>query len=296
MKKAIMVFSALGDIGALLPYLRNIDEKPLIITSNIGKELLKDEFDNFLILNSKKIKDVLSLIFKIRKLNLDELVDFQCNDRSSLIAKLSKAKKIFNNKGIDTNKPVHDILKEMTLRANIYKEFDFSSVRKDKKSYIVLNMGSSEAWKSKRLPKEKWIEISKVLFERYNLPFYLTGDSCEKEYIDSLSKDLYGECLIFAGKTNLIELKELLKKAYLTVSTDSAAMHISAAQRTPTIGLFGATNWIKSAPFGPWSTVVFDKTYFKDFNPFVNNTKEINENIYLNININEALEKIEKYL
>jgi ADP-heptose:LPS heptosyltransferase len=73
-------------------------------------------------------------------------------------------------------------------------------------------------------------------------------------------------------------------------------MHISAVHCTPTIGLFGATNWLRSAPFGPWSTVVYDKQYFKDNLPLEKNSMDINNKFYENIDIKEALIKLENYL
>ena len=151
MKKAVMVFSALGDIAALLPYLKKMSPAPLIITSPVGKEFLKEEFDDFLVLPTKKLIDVLRLILSIRRARLDELIDFQCNDRSRFIAKLSNAGKVVNNDGIDTNQEVHAVLEAMSRRAGIDLDFGFDELpSKRPRTYIVLNAGSSPKWQSKR--------------------------------------------------------------------------------------------------------------------------------------------------
>ena len=124
----------------------------------------------------------------------------------------------------------------------------------------------------------------------------MTGDKSEKEYVDTiLNENLEIPIENIAGKTTIQELKELLKNAFLTVSTDSAAMHTSAAMKTPTIGLFGPTNWIKSAPYGPWSTVVYDKVYFKVGKPLEKNSRDIS-NYFDHIDINEALTELSAYL
>jgi len=55
MKTAIIRFSALGDIAYTMPFLRALKVRPLIITTATGRELLKDEFDEFLLLKSKRL-------------------------------------------------------------------------------------------------------------------------------------------------------------------------------------------------------------------------------------------------
>jgi ADP-heptose:LPS heptosyltransferase len=145
------------------------------------------------------------------------------------------------------------------------------------------------------LPLRKWREFSEVLYERFGLPFLLTGDKSEVEYVSEVAKAVVGKKEVIAGKTSISELKRVLKDAYLVVSTDSAPMHIAAVQKTPTIGIFGATNWIVSAPFGPWSVALYDRTLFKDGKPFAKNRLEVG-NYYDNIDINEALERLKLYL
>lgn len=289
-KIAVMRFSALGDIAATIPVLRALKSKPLIITSPMGKTLLEDEFDEFLILKDKKIASVLSLIWKIRSVKIDTLLDFQCNDRSFLISKFSNAN-VFDNRTIDRQNS-KNIFFDIANQTDLVSPLDFSFEKKEK-SYIVLNCGSSHKWLSKRLPEKKWVEFSKLLYEQLNLPIIMTGDESEKDYINSIAKKLYGSIEVVAGKTTIQELKKILKNAYLTISTDSATMHISAVQKTPTIGLFGATNWIKSAPFGPWSTVVFDKNYYKEGIPPSKSLQSI-DNYYEYISIKEALNEMIK--
>ena len=291
-----MVFSALGDIAALLPYLRMIEPKPTIITSYLGKELLKDEFKDFLLLDSKKMLDVIRLIISVRKLKLDELIDFQCNDRSRFISKFSFSKRVFNNHGIDTDSPVHVILSKMSQRAMIFDSLKLKREEKKNGQYIVLNAGSSEKWSSKRLPFGKWREISEYLYYVYKLPFILTGALDEVDYVNEVAEYIKGDVINKAGSTSIIELKYLLRDAKLTVSTDSGPMHISSVMGTPTIGIFGATSWIKSAPFGPWSIAIYDRTYFLDDKPMERNSLIINEDLYANIDIKSALKKIKQYI
>jgi len=294
LKIAIIRFSALGDLASLSPILKSLKYKPTIITTSIGYEYYKDEFDDFIILENKSILSVSKLIWKIRKNKFDIIFDFQCNDRSRLISNFLNSK-IFDNKNIDVYKnSTFAIFQSIVLKTDLLKPINFNFTEKEK-NFIVLNCGSSENWLSKRLPFNKWREISIFLNKKFNLPMYLTGDKSEVKYLEELSLHLEGDIKILAGKTNLLELKSILKNAYLTISTDSAAMHISATQGTPTIGIFGATNWVRSAPFGPWSTVVYDKVFYHEGIPSKINLKEIT-NCYENINIEPAIKSLNNYL
>jgi len=295
LKIAVIRFSALGDLAGLSPILKSLKYKPTLITTDIGKAYYSDEYENIICLKSKSFISVLKLILEVRKEKFDVVIDFQCNDRSRFISKFLNTK-IYNNEGIDVyNNSTFDIFRLILKDTNLLNEVKFEFVKKDKK-YIVFNCGSSAKWISKRLPINKWKEFANYLNKRFNLPIYLVGDNNEYEYLENILKELDMDAKNLAGKTSLVELKDILKNAYLTISTDSAAMHISSVLGTPTIGIFGATNWLRSSPSSPWSTVIYDKTFFKKNKPLKMNTMEINNKMYKNIDLEEGIRKIEKYL
>lgn len=290
-KIGIIKFSALGDIALTIPTLNSLSQyNTTLITSPLGNQLISNEVNRKIVLNNKTLINLIKLIIQIRQENFNLILDFQCNDRSKLITTLLNSK-IYNNKNIQVKE---NIIFEISKQANLKNNLDLSA-KVSMPFYIVLNCGSSPKWVSKRIPFFKWKEISEILYKKYRLPFYLIGDDTEIEYIKELSHYIVTEKRILAGKTTLLELKEILKNAFLTVSTDSAAMHISASQKTPTIGIFGATNWLKSAPFGPWSTVIYDKTFYKKSIPPEQSLIAI-DNYYDNIDIKDGLIKIQKYL
>ncbi len=287
----IMRFSALGDIALSVPVVKTLKNYDIYyITSAIGNELLEGEFNNIIVLKDKSLVSMVKLIAKIRELKLDMLFDLQCNDRSKFITSFLDCK-IYNNKKIETKKNVFfEIVKQANLENRVFMDF-----KPKERSYIVLNCGSSQKWISKRLPKHKWREFSEVLYERFGLPFVLTGEKRERDYIEEIASELAGEVKVLAGETSIGELKKVLKGAFLTVSTDSAAMHISASFGTPTIGIFGPTNWIQSAPYGEWSSVLYDEVYFSEHRPLKKNSTIV-DNYFENIDIEKGLEKIEKFI
>ncbi|MES9904923.1 MAG: glycosyltransferase family 9 protein [Sedimenticola sp.] len=292
-KVGIIRFSALGDIASALPVMRACREEPLIITSPLGESLLRDEFDDILVLQNKRLGTVIGLVRALRKRRLEVITDLQSNDRSKIICRFS-ATDYVNSNGIDQQQQTTRILHDIAMRSGCFQSLDMAPEPRER-SYIVLNAGSSEKWISKRLPVEKWIEISRLLDERFGLEFVLTGSADEREYVQSLARHLPVSCRVVAGKTSLPELKGILREAFLTVSTDSGPMHISAVMKTPTMGLFGATNWIRSAPFGPWSIALYDRRYFSDGTPPQQSQQQPGP-YYDNIDIEQGLTQLQTYL
>lgn len=185
-------------------------------------------------------------------------------------------------------------LRHQLASAGLLNELDLQFQPKPR-NYIVLNAGSSPRWQSKRLPNEKWREIAGVLRARFGLPLVLTGSADEADYIAHVADAIGPPVENRAGRTSLPELKRLLADAWLVISTDSAAMHLAAAMKTPTIGIFGATNWRRAAPFGPWFTAVFDHTFYPDAQPHPCNRQEC-LNYYDHVDIREGLARLAPFL
>ncbi len=284
---AIYRYGALGDIAASLPVVKAMKGGVKFVGSKVAKELMEDEGVEVEVLKNKNLSTLLKTALKLKKEGIEELIDLQNNDRSKLFRLFFKT---YTNQKVSKTQNATAIFYEIAKKSGKVKELDTSFSPKPKE-YIVLNSGSSAKWRSKRLPFHKWREFSKILYERFELPFILTGDKTEVEYVNEVAKHLVGKVEVVAGKTSIKELKALLNTAFLTVSTDSAPMHISAVLKTPTIGIFGATNWVISAPFGAWSVALFDKNLSL---PQKNNIEV--KNYYEGVDLNEGLKKLEPFL
>lgn len=291
---AVIRFSALGDIASALPFLRALHERPAVITTPIGAQLLVDEFPDQRVLASKSLGDVWRLIRQLRQDRFAHVVDLQNNDRSRLIRTVCGAGAVISSQGMPGGVPNLENFRRILEPTGLMGPLDESFLPKPR-DYIVLNTGSSQKWESKRLPLEKWEQFAKVLLERFDLPFKLTGSPDEAEYVGHVARHLPGSWEVVAGKTSLVELKRLLGNAFLVVSTDSAAMHLAAAEHTPTIGLFGATNWVRSRPYGPWSTVLFDRSVYSEGKPPAPNRTECGR-YYDNIHLLPGLDRLRPYL
>ncbi|AKJ64454.1 glycosyltransferase family 9 protein [Kiritimatiella glycovorans] len=293
-RAAAMRFSALGDIAAALPFLRALKVRPAMVTSPAGRELLRDEFPASIVLPDKRLRSVAGLVMQLRRARFEVMLDLQNNDRSKLIAALCGAKTVYSNRGMPRGVPACDNFRRILEPSGLLGPLDESFESKPR-DYIVLHPGSSARWRSKRLPDRKWTQIAVLLRERYGLPLMVSGGPDEADYAERLTASLPVEASCTAGTLDLQGLKRLLAEAYLVVSTDSAPMHLAAAMKTPTIGIFGATSWVRSAPFGPWSTVVYDRVYYADGRPPVRSMEEVGP-YYENIDIGAALDRLAPYL
>jgi ADP-heptose:LPS heptosyltransferase len=287
-----MKFSALGDLAATLPFLRTMSPCPCIITSPMGKAFLKDEFDDFIVLPKKSIATHLQLVQAVRQRGFSDLIDLQGNDRCR---SLSRAISFFSKTRIHNGYDPRSKYSEFSpYAAEIFERARASQKFVPKpREYIILNTGSSAKWAAKRPPLWKWQEFAALLDARYQLPFKLTGSQEEYAYIQGIAESLPYQTEVLAGKTSLAELKPLCRGAFLTVSTDSAAMHISAAEQTPTIGIFGSTT-LNNVPGPPWAVGLYDREYYPD-GQLPKCTDKV-DGYYDHINLEEGLIALQAYL
>ena len=111
-------------------------------------------------------------------------------------------------------------------------------------------------WAYKEWPLERWSEIAAWLGREYGLISVLVGAAGERARAEELVKTTSGVLFNLAGETTLGELAALLSLSRLHVGVDSAAPHIAAAVGTPTITIYGPSDWRDWAPVGDKHQVV----------------------------------------
>jgi heptosyltransferase I len=80
----------------------------------------------------------------------------------------------------------------------------------------------------------------------------LTGSGGEASHVTAIADG----CLNLAGKTNLLELVELLRRCAVLVTGDSGPMHLAAAVGTPVVAIFGSTDPVLTGPYGSGHVVL----------------------------------------
>jgi ADP-heptose:LPS heptosyltransferase len=106
--------------------------------------------------------------------------------------------------------------------------------------YVLLHPGTmrpEKYWLSGR-----WAEVIDFCKNELGLPCVITGasDTFEAEHISGIRTKTGFHDL--TGRTDLLTLASLIRRARMLLSVDSTVMHLGAAFETPQVALFGKTN------------------------------------------------------
>jgi ADP-heptose:LPS heptosyltransferase len=105
-------------------------------------------------------------------------------------------------------------------------------------------------WSYKEWSPEKWVRIIDWLRREFGIAAVLVGSPAERGRAGELARCCLGTVYNLAGRTTLAELAGVLERSRLHVGVDSAAPHIAAAVGTPTVTLYGPSDWRYWAPPG----------------------------------------------
>jgi ADP-heptose:LPS heptosyltransferase len=117
--------------------------------------------------------------------------------------------------------------------------------------YAVL--ATTSRWASKAWPDEHWAALGAELMSRGHIGrIVLPGSPAERARVAPIADAMRAkglDVLDVAGRTSIGQLMAILQGADLTVSNDSAALHMAVGLGRPFLGLFGPTD---PAVVGPW--------------------------------------------
>ncbi len=121
---------------------------------------------------------------------------------------------------------------------------------------IALNPGAAYGG-AKRWPLERLATAGRMIAERTGGTLVSTASRFESDLAAELERHLLPTPLVRAGEQlDLPGLTALLRRAAVLVTNDSGAMHVAAATGTPTVALFGPTDWNVTFPWSPAAVVV----------------------------------------
>jgi predicted lipopolysaccharide heptosyltransferase III len=142
----------------------------------------------------------------------------------------------------------HRLLIEYGIESEMYD----SSCR-----FMTINPFSR--WTYKEWTHEKWVSVIDWLWEEFNIPAVIVGSGEEAERAAGLVKKCSRVAYNLAGKTTLAELAGILSLSGFHLGVDSAAPHIAAAVGTPTLTIYGPSDWRDWAPVGDKHRVVMSR-------------------------------------
>lgn len=133
---------------------------------------------------------------------------------------------------------------------------------------ICINVNTGELALERRWPKEKFIELTKKLLEKYPLKIVFIGSKSEFLYVQRIIDEINHLAVInLAGKLSFRELSTLLKMCQLLITNDSGPLHLAAALGTPAVSFFGPETPVLYKPLGDKHVVFFKNI---DCSPCIN--------------------------
>lgn len=126
--------------------------------------------------------------------------------------------------------------------------------------FIILHPGSARPEKFWEV--ERWREVIDHSTRAHQIPCVVTGgrSQIEQSQIAAIKSLAPNGLIDFSGKTDLLTLAALVRKARLLVTVDSAPMHFAAAWGTPQVVLFGPTNPFHWHPRSDFAIVLLGKS------------------------------------
>jgi heptosyltransferase-3 len=264
----------------------------VLIRKNHGDFLLDDShIDKVFTIERESAFSGIQLVRNLRREKFDLLFDLRADDRGAFLSFLSGAKMRaalyfptlrWRNRAF-THLVDPPPIKEKVLGAAeqtliIIRGFGIKETTsipqifvneklKDKMSKLLteenietgngwVSINPFSRWSYKEWGIDKWRQLAFFIRQTYGMPVIITGSAAEKRRADELAVESRSALHSLAGKTTLREMAALLQMSRLHVGVDSAPPHIAAAVGTPTVTIYGPSDWRDWAPPGDRNQVV----------------------------------------
>lgn len=287
-KYLILQTAFYGDVILTLPVVQLLKEKfpdaavDFMCIPETAEILRNNPLINEVIVYDKKnsgLNGLWEIMKKIRSIKYDAVISPHRSFRSALICFLSasgvtvtfdkSSLSFLYDKRISYKKELHEIQRNISLlnpleisESKIIRPEIFFSERETRRidclfyehniktgeKFIVISPGS--VWFTKRFPENKFINLCNLLCGS-NIRIFLAGSKKDKSISDFIVNNSKNKNLInVTGKLSILESAELIRRAALLVSNDSAPLHIANSLCTDVYAIFGAT--VPSFGFYPY--------------------------------------------
>jgi heptosyltransferase-2 len=125
--------------------------------------------------------------------------------------------------------------------------------------WIGVNPGAFYGTAKRWLP-ERFAAAAGLLAREAGARVAVVGGASERPLGEAIAGQLRARARVLCGETTLADLVGVLSRLRLLLTNDSGPMHLAAALGTPTVAVFGSTDWRETAPRSPLSRVVREET------------------------------------
>ncbi len=120
--------------------------------------------------------------------------------------------------------------------------------------YVCLAV--SAPYETRCYPVEKWIEVIRLIQQKYDKPLVILGAVEDFERCDLVAKRVQKNIYNMAGKFSLMESAICISGARLLIGNDGGLIHIASALNLPVVQLFGPENSVCFGHHGPNEHVI----------------------------------------
>lgn len=264
-----------------------------VLVRNHNGDLLLDDshIDKIFQVDQQSLFKGLQLLKNLRREKFDLLFDLRADDRGAFISFFSGAKiraalyiptLYWRNRAfthlVDPPSAKERILGAAEQSLKIIRGFAIKETTstpqifvaeklKDKISVLLteekietthgwVSINPFSRWSYKEWDMDKWRQLAFFIWQTYKMPIIITGSKTEKQRAEELAMAGRSPIYNLAGKTTLREMAALLQMSRMHIGVDSAPPHIAAAVGTPTITIYGPSDWRDWAPPGDRNQVV----------------------------------------
>ena len=274
------------------------------------------------IYNMDNKKQFIKLLFSFRKydfvfdcepyLNLSAIFAFVLGKER--IGFSNQWRSILYNKSVEFNKKQHmiqnylDMIRVLGVKYEVEKleqlKVDNNSKKKvDKylknkvKLLVGITPGVAESAKSRMWYENRFAKLSDKLIDELNVEVFFIDGPSNKNVTKKIISMMKNKPVNVVGKFDLTETFYLISKCDIFISNDTGPMHIAAAQRCKTIGLFGPNTPVLWGPYGKDNVAI----YKTKLTPSIQNDKGVfpdtNRKEYMGpITVNDVFDAVKKFI
>jgi lipopolysaccharide heptosyltransferase II len=115
---------------------------------------------------------------------------------------------------------------------------------------VTMHVGGDGFNGRKRWAPERFAQVARHLIATFNAQVLLVGGNADTRMSQEVAALIPHGATVVAGKTSLKETGALIEMSALFVGNDSCPLHISAAVGTPSVAIFGPSDYQHFQPIG----------------------------------------------
>ena len=113
---------------------------------------------------------------------------------------------------------------------------------------VTMHVGGDGLNGRKRWAPRRFARVANELIERFDAHIFLIGGGADIAISQKTAALIQGSVRMLAGETSLKVTGALIEASSLFIGNDSSPLHIAAAVGSPSIGIYGPSDWTEFSP------------------------------------------------